>query len=183
MPSSRSCPATRPSVAGVRFRIEQPVAAPPAAVQDALLDRDFLARLAELPKLGSPELLDQRREGDLVIQRVRYQFVGDLNSAARRIVDPARLSWVEESTTDTSSYVTTFRIVPDNYANLLKSGGTFRLQPRGDAGTLRVAEGDVDVRVPLVGRKVEQAIVSGLQEHAGAEAEVLERWIASHGAR
>src|SRR5688572_20413786 len=94
LPSSSS---SRPTAAEVRFRIEQVVAADPERVQAALVDPLFLERLASLPKLGRPELLEQRREGEVLHQRVRYRFAGDLNAAARAVLDPARLTWIEES--------------------------------------------------------------------------------------
>jgi hypothetical protein len=44
--------------------------------------------------------------------------------------------------------------------------------------TRRVAEGDVRVSFPLVGGKVERAIVSGLSEHADLEVAVVNGWLA-----
>jgi hypothetical protein len=58
----------------------------------------------------------------------------------------------------------------------LRAEGTFRLEANSST-CVRVAEGDVHVAVPLVGRKVEAAIISGLAEHAEAEAEVLQEWL------
>ena len=46
------------------------------------------------------------------------------------------------------------------------------------SGARRVATGQVKVHVPLVGGKVEQAIVDGLQENSDAQAELLTAWIA-----
>ena len=161
---------------GVRFTIDQRFAASPDRVEAALVDPAYLERLSALPKLGRPTLLERREDGDLVHQSVRYAFVGDLNAAVRRVVDPQRLTWIEEATIDRSTHLTTWRIVPDHYGNLLRSSGTFRLEATGD-GTRRVAEGDLKVSVPLVGGKVEQAIVSGLREHAALEQDVLEDWL------
>ena len=162
----------------MRFTIEQRFAAGVEQVQAALVDPAYLDRLSTLPKLGRPTLLERRDDGDLVHQSVRYAFVGDLNAAVRRVVDPQRLTWVEEATIDRTSYLTTWRIVPDHYGNLLRSSGTFRLEADGDrGGTRRVAGGELKVTVPLVGGKVEQAIVSGLREHAELEQDVLEDWL------
>lgn len=162
----------------MRFTIDQRFAAGVEEVQAALVDPTYLDRLSTLPKLGRPTLLERREDGDLVHQSVRYAFVGDLNAAVRRVVDPERLTWVEEATIDRTSHVTTWRIVPDHYGNLLRSNGTFRLEPAGDGGgTRRVADGELKVSVPLVGGKVEQAIVSGLREHAELEQDVLEDWL------
>ena len=177
-PSWPSGPADR--LRCVRFRIQQRFDAPVEAVEAVLLDPAFLERLAALPKLGRPQLLDQREEGDVVHRRVRFAFAGHLSAAVTAVVDPARLTWVEESTVDRSTHRTTFRILPDHYAERLRAAGTFTLGPDGP-GSRRVAEGDVVVRFPLVGSKVERAIVSGLEEHAAAEAAAVGDWLAEQG--
>jgi hypothetical protein len=75
---------------------------------------------------------------------------------------------------------TTFRILPDHYANRLRCNGTFRLEDV-PGGVRRVAEGDLRVSFPLVGGKVERAIVSGLREHAALEAGALRAWMTQTG--
>jgi hypothetical protein len=166
----------------MRFTIEQTFAGPLEQVEAALVDPRFLERLSTLPKLGRPTLVHRVEAGDLVHQWVKYAFAGDLSSAVRRVVDPARLTWVEESTLDRTTHRTTWRIVPDHYKNLLRCSGEFRLDAvAGDpARTRRTAEGDLKVSFPLVGGKVEAAIVSGLREHAGLEEEVLDGWLAEN---
>jgi hypothetical protein len=164
----------------VRFRIQQRFDAPLARVEAALLDPAFLDRLATLPKLGRPVLLDQQVDGDVVRRQVRYAFTGHLSSAVTAVVDPAKLTWVEDSSSDRASHRTTFRIVPDHYRDRLEASGTFVLQTEGE-GTRRVADGELRVRFPLVGSKVERAIVSGLQDHATAEEVAMREWLASEG--
>jgi hypothetical protein len=164
----------------VHFSIEQRFDAPLDQVEAALLDPAFLEQLATLPRLGRPALLDQHEDGALVRRRVRYAFVGELSSAVTAVVDPAKLTWVEDSTHDRASHRTTFRIVPDHYRDRLTASGTFVLQPAGE-GTRRVAEGDLRVRFPLVGSRVERAIVAGLQEHAVAEERAMQKWLATEG--
>jgi hypothetical protein len=161
----------------VRFRIDQRFAGVLYAVEAAFVDPAFLEQLSRLPKLGQPRLLDQRADGDLVHQRVHYAFAGDLSPAVTAVVDPAKLTWVEESTLDRRTHRTTFRIVPDHYRDRLQASGSFALSADGPA-TRRVAEGDVKVRFPLVGGRVERAIVSGLREHAEMEEQVMADWLA-----
>jgi hypothetical protein len=161
----------------VRFRIEQRFAAPLESVEAAYLDPAFLEALARLPKLGRPRLLDQTEDGDLVHRRVHYEFVGDLSAAVTAVVDPDKLTWIEESTLDRRTHRTSFRIVPDHYGKRLACSGSFALLSEGSA-TRRVTEGDVDVRFALVGGRVERAIVSGLREHAELEEDVMAEWLA-----
>ena len=164
----------------MRFRITQRIDAPLAAVEDALLDPAFLDNLGELPKLGRPQLLGIEEAGDTVRRRIRYGFAGQLSSAVTAVVDPAKLTWVEDSTADRRTHRTTFRIVPDHYADRLTASGTFVLEPNG-TGTRRTAEGDLRVRFPLVGGRVEKAIVSGMEEYAAAEAGAIASWVAARG--
>ena len=161
----------------MRFRIEQRFNGPLADVEGALLDPALLERMAGLPKLGTPVLLDDDRDGSQVRRRVRYQFTGDLNAAVRRVVDPARLTWVEESTTDLESHRTSWHIVPDHYGSMIRCAGTFRLEASGTDATRRITEADIRVTMPLVGGRVEKAIVSGLEEHARGEQTVVDAWL------
>jgi hypothetical protein len=160
----------------VRFDITQRLHAPLDEVEAAFVDPTFLDALAALPKLGQPRLLEQVIDGDLVHQKVAYAFAGHLSPAVTAVVDPARLTWVEDSTLDRATHRTTFTIVPDHYANRLKAHGTFSLEAEGPELTVRRAEGELKVSFPLVGGKVERAIVSGLTEHAALEVEVFHQW-------
>lgn len=160
----------------MRFQIVQQFAGPVAAVEDALTDPDFLAALGALPKLGSPQLVERAVVGEEVHVKVRYAFVGDLSAAVRKVVDPAQLTWIEEQVVDRRTHTTRFTILPDHYARLLRAGGTFTLTTDG-AGSKRVADGDIVVGVPLVGGKVERAIVSGLEEYAEAEEDLVRDWL------
>ena len=163
----------------MNFRIEQRIPAPLAAVEAALLDSDFVAATADLPKLGAAELLENERDGDgdRAHQRIRYRFTAPLSGPVTRVVDPAKLTWVDEATYDLTSHTSRHRILPDNYADRLRAAYDVTLEPLGDS-TRRLVTGDLTVHVPLVGGRVERAIVDGLEDHANAEAELLGRWIA-----
>ena len=143
---------------------------------DAFVDPALLAHLGAQPDLGSPELLERVEEGDAVALRVRYRFAGELSGAVTRVVDRDRLTWVQELELDRSRATTTFRIVPDHYANLLRSAGTITVVD-GGGGALRVTAAHVKVTMPFVGGSVERAIVSGLREHAAAEERVVAEWL------
>jgi hypothetical protein len=160
----------------VEFRLEQRFRAPLEEVEAALVDPALLVELSNLPRLGGPEILARSDDGDTVTMSVRYRFVGHLSAAVTAVVDPGRLTWVERSTLDRGTHRTAFRIEPDHYADRLACEGVARLEADGD-GTRRTVEGDIRVRFPLVGGKVERAIVSGLEDHADAEAAIVEAWL------
>jgi hypothetical protein len=165
----------------VHFELTQRIDAPVADVADAFCDPAYYAALAAAPKLGVPEVLGREVAGDTVVLRVRFRFRGDLSAAARAVLDPAKLTWVEESRHDLTTHVVRFELKPDHYGDRFSCRGGYRLEPApGDpAVTVRRAEGDVKVKAPLVGSSVERALVSGLKEHLQAEAAIVAEFLAT----
>jgi hypothetical protein len=162
----------------MRFQLEQHIAAPVDAVVAAFVDPAFYESFEALPNLGRPELLSREERGAVIRMRVRYRFTGHLNSAVKAAIDPQKLTWVEEADHDLESRSVSFRMIADHYADRFRSSGTYRFVPAGDDATVRNCAGDVEIRMPLVGRRVEGAIVSGLQEHLEAETGLVERFVA-----
>ena len=160
----------------MRFEIVQDITATPDAVDGALVDPAFLVRMAELPKLGSADVVSQARDGDVVRQDVRYLFQAELSSAVTRVVDPKKLTWVERSVCDLALHRTQCEIRPDNYGGLL-SGRYDAVIIATGAGARRTLTGDLKVKMPLVGGKVERAIVGGLEENAAAQTTLLEQFL------
>ena len=157
----------------MRLNLEQAFPATVEEVEAVFIDPDFIADLAALPKLGSPELLDQRRDGDTVTQRVRYRFGGRLSPAVAAVIDPAKLVWVEEVVFDLAGHTAPFRILPENYADRLRCQGTYRFETDGPGQSRRLCDGELTVRYPLVGGAVERAIVSGLTEQAKEQEQLV----------
>ena len=63
------------------FTVEQTFAAEPDAVARAYASSDLYGHLVDLPKLGTPEVLDRRVDNGLVHLQIRYRFVGELSPA------------------------------------------------------------------------------------------------------
>jgi len=160
----------------MRFEIVQELATTPGAVDGALVDPVFLVRMAELPKLGSADVVSQARDGDVVRQDVRYLFQAELSSAVTRVVDPKKLTWVERSVCDLAAHRTQCEIRPDNYGGML-SGRYDAVIVATDEGARRTLTGELKVKMPFVGGKVERAIVGGLEENAAAQTQLIQDFL------
>jgi hypothetical protein len=166
----------------VRFSVDHRFAAPLAAVEQAMTDPEFFARLHD-PDVDAPELLERTARGHTVELRVRYRFSGELPSIARSVLGRGEIAWVQRSTVDLEHHRTEFTIEPETHSDLLSCIGAYLLRevrPAPDAETARTISGDVRVRVPLLGGRAERAIARGLVERIDAEAPALARWLASH---
>jgi len=160
----------------VRFRIRTRYAAPVDTVARAYADPALYEAFAGLPRADRPEVLDHRVDGDTVVLRVRWRFSAPLSPAARAVIDPKRLTWVEESTHDIARREVTFRMIPDHYRDRFRCSGGYRFESDGD-GSLRIVEGDLRIKAPLVGGTVEKAIVSGLEDQLTSEAPLVEAFV------
>ena len=162
------------------FSIAVSLAHPPGPVQDAFLDPDFLALTGTLPKIGGAEVLELTRDATQARLRVRYRFTAPLNRAVTRVIDPEKLTWVDNATFDLAAMRAEHVMEPDNYADRLESAYVSTLAPDGTGSVWTVA-GSLVVHAPLVGNKVAGVIVDGLKEHATAQGAVLDDWMSRRG--
>ena len=137
-------------------------------------DPDFYPTLGGLPQISVPEIVAHSTSGDTVRIDLRQRYTGDLPSAALAVLDPERLTWVEQLVFDLDSATATTRLVPDHYPDRLTCTGTYTFRAAGGSASIRRLDGNLRVRVPLVGGRVEQALVNGLQQHAVAEQELID---------
>jgi uncharacterized protein DUF2505 len=152
----------------MRFTIDQRYDAAPEAVARAYADPELYAHQEDGPKLARPEVVAHEVDGDTVRLQVRYRFRGELSAAARAILDPARLSWVEHSVHDLAACTSTFVLRPDSYADRFRCEGSLRIVA-ADGGSRRQGTGELRVRAPLVAGSVERTLVADLQDHLSAE--------------
>lgn len=158
------------------FEISHLIAAPAETVAEALLDEDYQHSLHDIGALHERELLSQEKKGDTVVHRVRCVLDIELNSTVRRLVGDGDPAWIEESTWHPDQMRWEWDIHPEIGGELLSAKGTIDLEEDGDK-TARHVRGQVKVRVPLYGGKVEGWIVEGLERAYEEEAERLTEWI------
>jgi hypothetical protein len=160
----------------MRFEISQDFRHPARAVDEAYADPALYPTLVGLPNLGDMTVLGHQRDGDHASLRIHVRFVREFSAAVAAAIDPSKLSWVQESMHDLGALTTTFRFLPDNYADRFSASGRTVSVDRGE-GARRTLSGEVAVRAPLVGGRVERAIVEGLEEYLVAEADLVDRFL------
>ena len=117
--------------------------------------------------------------GSRVVVEVHYSFRGSVSSAVRAVVDPAKMSWITRTEMHPDEGRAVWEILPDYYPDRLSSDGLFRFDPGDTPGsTVVTVEGDLKVRVPVVGRSVERVIVSGLRRYIEAEVASIPDFVA-----
>ena len=161
----------------MRFELDLHLPGAREEVEASLGDPGWYEAVAASAPTWAPELLEVTEPEGHLVARARYRFQGQLNAAARRILDPRKLSWVQVADLDRQRHHVEVQVVPDAYGDRLRCHLVVDLVEEGPAQTLRRFSGEVQVKAPLIGGQVERAVVSGLREHAQREAEVFARYV------
>jgi hypothetical protein len=155
----------------VRFEAQHQFNGPPPAVAAMLADPTFYLGLA-FPDLSLPELVDTHKDRDVVTLRLRYEFVGNLDPIARRLLGSGRLTWIQEVRVDQSTDSGSLRFEAERDPGRLHGRADFTLTTV-PGGCVRRLEGDLVVAVPGIGRMAERRIVPGIVARLDIEAQAL----------
>lgn len=167
----------------VRFQIDDLFATTLDRFEALLDDPELYPRMArELPGIARIELVDAAEVDGVLRRRVRYtpDAARKIPSFARGRITPDMLVFVEESRFDRAAHTIDYRVepnLPDKWRDRFASHGRFTFRARPD-GVARRIEGEVQVRVPVLGIIAERLLVDDVKRSFGAEAEVLRRWLA-----
>lgn len=164
----------------VRFELRHPFAATPGEVAEAMLDPDFQATLTDIGDLHDRVVLSLETAPDGgITRRVRCVLALDVSGMAKTVLGNADPAWVQEEKWDAGRTHCEWTIHPEVAAELLSAAGTITIEdPDGSEGkSVRTVTGDVRVRVPLYGGKVEGWIVTGVTRAYDEEAERLAAWL------
>jgi hypothetical protein len=163
------------------FEVEHDFAASRAAVADVLCDPAFQTRL-DLPDLSLPEVIESAADGTSRVLRLRYEYVGQLDGVARRLLGDRKLRWIQELRLDTATYRGTLSFAAEQDADRLGGSADVAITTADDdRSSHRRIAGDLYVRVPVVGGTAERRIVPGLVRRLDVEAAALATELTARG--
>jgi len=171
----------------VHFDVAHDFPASRARVADVLCDPEFQTRL-DLPDLSRPEVVASSVTGTTRVLRLRYEYTGQLDPIARKLLSGRKLTWVQELRLDTATFTGTLSFSAEADAGRLNGAASVAIVaddapdvgpgvgpvggPSGERSRRRIA-GDLHVRVPVLGSTAERRIVPGLVRRLDVEAAAL----------
>ncbi|HWG90203.1 MAG TPA: DUF2505 family protein [Candidatus Thermoplasmatota archaeon] len=145
----------------MRFKVEHRVSAVDAlALYRAFRDQS-LEYLKSMPAIHSAEMLD----ASPAARRIHWRAKGDVPAAVKAFVKPSDLHWVEETRWDDGS-LEARTVVTRPGSDVLHCQSVLRFRPQGD-GVHVECEGDLKIKLPLVGSMVEYAAARAIKENMG----------------
>jgi Protein of unknown function (DUF2505) len=146
-----------------------------AEVCAAMGDPAFYAAL-RLPDVEPPELVSRTADGMRVDVSVRFTYTGKLDPIARRIVGHDQVSWVQQLQIDPVAASAALQVVPAVGMVPVTCTGTFTLTAEGD-GCVRSLDGDLRIKVPIIGSRAEKSLAPGILRRLDIEADALDAFL------
>jgi hypothetical protein len=142
------------------------------AVARIMSDPEFQTAL-ELPDLSRPTVVTHEVDGNARRLTLRYQYVGQLDPIAQKVVGGRAITWVQDLRLDVVSGAGTLGFSADGVGGRADGTATVAITATGDGSCRRRISGDFRIKIPLIGGKAERAIVPGLLRRLDVEADAL----------
>lgn len=160
----------------MKFSFEHQLPTEPERVVAALTNQSFWELLASEPLSARPELVEIRTTDESILTVVRFQLVDDLPKEAARFIDPSSVTWVQETLWRPADYTAELKFIPNQAKELLHAVARINLVANSN-GTQRAISGDLRIRIPLVGSKIEPPLISHIASYVDDESRILEQFL------
>ncbi len=163
----------------MRFEIVHEFEIPLDALELAVLSPDLVGKLqTRLKNIEEVRQTEHRLEKGVLYRVWAYQASVKLPVPvfAKKVVTRDMLSWDERSTYDIKSHSAAWSVQPNvkrDWRKYFQADGKYRLLPIERGKTRRTVEGELFLRVPVVQKMAERAILGEVRRMFDAEAETL----------
>ncbi|MBX2796967.1 MAG: DUF2505 domain-containing protein [Myxococcales bacterium] len=164
----------------MKLYVENELPADPATVWEVFDSPEYRERLAARADIQQ-EILEERTEGNVVIRRIRTEPNRELPAMAAKVLGAKKLSYIQENRYDPDAsrldWTVTLEAMPDR----VQVSGSTTCTALDDGTCHRVVDGDIEVRVRLVGRQIEKAVVAEFEKSMRRAVEVAQEILDERG--
>ncbi|AUX27104.1 hypothetical protein SOCEGT47_076830 [Sorangium cellulosum] len=165
----------------MHFTICHELDAPLDAVELAVLSPELGPRLAsKVAALESVVTVEHALEGGELLRVLRFQASAPLPIFKGYPVTRDAMSWEERSTYRLADHASSWEVTPKaQWRSYFRSRGTYRLERLPDGRTRRRVDGDIEIRLHLLGPLVERLALAEVQRTYDAEADTLRELVSA----
>jgi hypothetical protein len=164
----------------MHFTAEHKFPAPPERVAALMVDPEFEARV-ELPDLSPPTVVEHDVTSAEHVLRLRYEYIGQLDAIARRLLGNRQLVLVQAVRLDPGTGKGQLTLEAEADPDRVHGAATINLTADGASGSVRRLDGDFTVKVRLIGGSVERRLLPGILSRLDVEASALAERVRADG--
>ena len=122
------------------------------------------------------DLLELSDDGETVVRSIKVTPARDLPGFIRKLTG-ATLTYTETSTYTRSSGVAKTVVTTHTLSKRIAMSGETRLEVVDDGHVKRIFTGTIDARIPLVGKRIERAVLDDMEKSYAESAEMTQGFI------
>jgi hypothetical protein len=145
----------------MKFEVRHTFAVPPETLWEALLDPKMEEKMTAMSQ-STREIVEERSDETSTYRRVRIHSSNPAFAAVAKLLGSATVTFEHETTAHHAARRVDWRFLPPPGLTQIAMAGSFTVGPHAE-GSERVAAGQVDVKLPLVGKTIEGKIIDAMK--------------------
>ncbi len=146
----------------MKYHAKDIIDGPLDKVVEICLDRSRDVRV--YTNVTKTKVVKSERKGNKLRVVVETLANGDIPPKLRKLLSPKMLTWTEEGEFDFDKYEYKYRVKTHYFSDLTKITGHFKYYEE-DGKTVRELDGEIKIKIPILGRIAEKKIVEVQKEN------------------
>ncbi len=163
-----------------KLRVESDLPITPEAAWALFESPEYRQRLNERAQISQEVLDEAPRAGGRILRRLRTEPERELPGMVSSLLGASKLSYVQENELDPAARRIDWTVKLEVLTDKVDVSGSTVLEPT-PTGCRRVVDGDIRVRVMLVGGQIEKAVVAEFEKSMRRAVEVARELIEEQG--
>lgn len=144
------------------FTIRDTFATDPKTLWESVISHEIENELARMGN-AQREVLEEREEGGRIFRRVKYSSSDPRLAQLSTLLGGSSVSWEQHTWLDVDALKGTWKMLLPVGGDRIRIEGEYQITAHAD-GAERVVNGTVEVKVPLVGGRLESGIVDAVKK-------------------
>lgn len=123
------------------------------------------------------EVLSSSQNGDVEYKKLRCISLKEIPAMLKKTLGTEQFEFEQENSLDRSQGLLTWTVHTPFLPDRVNAGGTTQVQ-KTDTGSRRIVTGEISIRLPIVGAKIEQKLASNIEESYKIAAKIAHQMIA-----
>lgn len=149
----------------------------PELLWEIFEDPEFDRRLEAETGVRREVIEEQEGEDGVLYKKLRCISLKDLPAMMQKALGTEHLEFVQENRLDLKKSELKWSVVTPFLTDRVDAGGTTRVE-KTDTGSRRIVDGEILIRLPVVGKKMEAKLGGNIQESYEKAAEIARKMVA-----
>ncbi|HOC94127.1 MAG TPA: DUF2505 family protein [bacterium] len=141
----------------MKYNTRHVIEGPLEAVEKVGLDRSRDVKV--YPNVTKTTVKKREHKGSKMTVVVETVANGDIPPNLRKLISPNMLTWTEYGEHDFDTHTYKYEVKTFYFSNVFKMSGVIKYFKDGEDKTVRTLDGDIQIKIPLLGAIAEKKIV------------------------